>query len=221
MIESTEFSPHKIRIEVPRRLTMLRPSPFPETRLSLLGTLRGADPANASWRRFFELYAPSVFRVARRMGLNMADADDVVQQVMVAVSAHIGRFEPDEHRGRFRHWIRAITANKVSDCFRRRAGQPATLAGDDAKLPAVIDVEQLWAEEWYLQDLQECLRKIEREVAPKRYEAFQLYALGGVSAEETARRCDMTRAHVYVIRNQIIRRLRELFDELHADETES
>ena len=199
---------------------MLRPKPSPETRPSLLGALKGSNAGDADWRRFFEAYAPSVFRVARKHGLTVPDADDVVQQVMVAVSAHISRFDPDSNRCRFRHWIRVITTNKVTDTFRRHAARPTEQIGDCDKI-AGPEVNQLWNDEWYLQDLQACLRTIAYEISPKRFEAFQLYVLKGVSAAETARRLNMTANHVYVTRSMVIRRLRQLFDQLHNGDADA
>ncbi len=195
---------------------MMRPRPFPETRPSLLGALKRSDVGDADWRRFFEAYAPSVFRVARKHGLTVHDADDVVQQVMVAVSAHIGRFDPDVNRCRFRHWIRVITTNKVTDTFRRQATRPTEPLGDGDSAVAP-ELDRLWDEEWYLQDLQACLHKVEDEISPRRFEAFSLYTLKGVSAAETARRLNMTANHVYVTRTLVVRRLRQLFNKLQDE----
>ncbi len=195
---------------------MLRPGPFPDTRPSLLGALKGSDAGDADWRRFFEAYAPSVFRVARKQGLAVQDADDIVQQVMVAVSAHIGRFDPDTNRCRFRHWIRVITTNKVTDIFRRRATLRTESIGNREEF-AEPEVDRLWDEEWHLQDLQACLRKLEYEISPKRFEAFKLYVLKGVSAAETAEQLNMSPNHVYVTRTLVIRRLRQLFNQLHDE----
>ena len=44
--------------------------------------------------------------------------------------------------------------------------------------------------------------------------AFELYVLKGVSAKETGKRLGMTRAHVYVTRSQVVRRIRVLMEEL-------
>jgi DNA-directed RNA polymerase specialized sigma24 family protein len=58
----------------------------PQTRLSLLVRLR--DPRDAqAWGDFVELYAPLVYRQARRAGFQDADAADVTQDVFRAVAA--------------------------------------------------------------------------------------------------------------------------------------
>ena len=167
--------------------------------------------------RFFEDYAPSVFRVARRRGLSMHDADDVVQQVMVVVSAHINKFDPATYRCRFRHWIRIITNNKVTDVIRRQAARPEIALTIDHE-ETTDELDRIWEEEWYRHDLRHCLERVRYEISPKRFEAFQLYAIDGVSAEETGRRLNMTRTHVYTTRSLVIKRLRELVAELRAKE---
>lgn len=196
---------------------MLRPGPFPDTRPSLIGALQRTKVAGIDWRRFFESYAPSVFRVARRRGLTTHDADDVVQQVMVAVSAHIHKFDPETYRCRFRHWIRLITNNKVTDVIRRQAVRPEVALTPDNEVTA-DDLDRIWEEEWYRHDIRHCLEQVRFEISPKRFAAFQLYALDGISAAETASRLNMTRTHVYTTRSLVIKRLRELIAERRAEE---
>ena len=65
----------------------LMPSP-PETRASLI--LRLPDAADArAWDEFAAVYAPLVYRLARRHGLQPADADDLVQEVLRAVARSV------------------------------------------------------------------------------------------------------------------------------------
>ena len=56
----------------------------PETRPSLLLRLRNPQDEQA-WREFLELYEPLIERLARRRGLQHADARELVQEVLVAV----------------------------------------------------------------------------------------------------------------------------------------
>ena len=51
---------------------------LPDTRHSLLVRLR--DTADqAAWQQFAELYEPAILRLARRQGLQHADAADLTQ----------------------------------------------------------------------------------------------------------------------------------------------
>jgi hypothetical protein len=71
----------------------------PSTRASLLIRLR--DPrGERAWAEFVEIYEPLVLGLARRHGLRGADADDLAQEVFVAVASAIGRWELDPaHHG--------------------------------------------------------------------------------------------------------------------------
>ena len=58
---------------------------FPETRDSLLVQVR--SPANReAWDQFALIYRPVIYRLARRKGLQDADAQDLAQRVLMAVA---------------------------------------------------------------------------------------------------------------------------------------
>ncbi len=62
------------------------------TRKTLLARVK--DPADAvAWRQFHELYAPLLYRYARRKGLTRSDAEEVRDQCMAVVVEKIGGFE--------------------------------------------------------------------------------------------------------------------------------
>ena len=194
---------------------MLRPRDFPETRASLLTSLRDGRKLPA-WREFFERYAPPVYRIALLRGLDKDDADDIVQQVMMSVARHIENFDLDKDRGRFRGWIRKITENKIKDYRRRSAPQADPLSGDCTDQGPSL--EESWEREWRMQDIHRCLEEIAVKLSPRRIEAFRLYVLEGLSASEVSKRVGMTVAYVYVTRTQIIDRIRERMRKLYPDE---
>src|SRR5262249_62174760 len=73
----------------------------PTTRPSLLARLR--DPGDErAWREFAAIYAPLVYRLARRKGLQDADAADLTQDVFRAVAAALLRGGYDPGKGPFR-----------------------------------------------------------------------------------------------------------------------
>lgn len=209
MVQSRDNLRHIIPVRLDR--IMHSGLGFPETRPSLVGQLADLGKSSSDWREFFELYAPSVHRIARRHGLGTHDADDVTQQVMIAVVRYANRFHYDRNKGRFRQWIQRITANKLCDHFRLQKRRPSfvTLC-ETADYACKPGADPLWAEEWHRQDLLLALKQLRDEVSPKRYEAFRLYVIEGVSVEETGRRVGMTNTHVYVTRTQLIKRLRVL-----------
>lgn len=82
------------------------PASPPETRASLILRLQNADDLLA-WEEFVELYAPVVFRAARARGFQAADADNLVQEVLLAVSQSVTKWLERDDRGSFRKWLLA------------------------------------------------------------------------------------------------------------------
>src|SRR5438552_1369435 len=80
----------------------------PQTRASLLVRLRDGHDREA-WRQFVDLYAPLVYGFARRRGLQDADAADLMQDVLRAVSGAAGRLDYDPAKGTFRSWLFTVT----------------------------------------------------------------------------------------------------------------
>ncbi len=193
---------------------MLQTRGFPDTRPSLLATLDDGVQGASAWQEFFERYAPAVYRVARLRGLAEPDADDIVQQVMMAVSSHIGDFTYDRDRGRFRSWVRTIAENKIRE-LARRCRVPAV---DAAALESQPDdrpgAEELWEDQWQVQDMLHCLDQVATDISPRRMTAFRLYALEGVPAAEVAQATGMSVGHVYVTRHLVLNRVRERMEEL-------
>jgi len=76
-------------------------SKIPETRESLLLQMR--DPGNTTaWEQFCAVYRPAMYRLARRRGLQDAEAEDLAQHVMISVTRSIGQWQKDPARGTFR-----------------------------------------------------------------------------------------------------------------------
>ncbi|MCB9855172.1 MAG: sigma-70 family RNA polymerase sigma factor [Phycisphaerales bacterium] len=197
---------------------MLQPKRFPDTRPSLIATLGEGPEGQSAWREFFSRYGPAIYRVARLRGLADEDADDIVQQVMVSISSHIGDFQYDRDRGRFRHWVRTITENKIRQNARR--GQLPVAAETDVSVCADDGptLEDVWDREWQLQDILWCLDQASEDISPRRMEAFRMYAIDGVPANEVAKRLDMSVGHVYVVRHLVLNMIRKRIKKL--DEAE-
>ncbi|GJM18174.1 MAG: hypothetical protein DHS20C14_03870 [Phycisphaeraceae bacterium] len=93
------------------------------------------------------------------------DAEDIVQQTMVSISSHIGDFQYDRDRGRFRNWVRTIAENKIKSAWRRRSTAGMDAAFVEAASDVAPSIEEVWEDEWRIQDLLWCLDQVARVVA--------------------------------------------------------
>lgn len=96
---------------------------------------KAADDKLLSWsaqgdrRAFDEIvvrHGPFVLSVASRITSNSRDAEDIVQDAMVKVWQHAGRFNPK--RAQLRTWLYQIVVNLCID--RRRRKEPESLPDD-------------------------------------------------------------------------------------------
>ncbi len=172
------------------------------TRASLLARLRQPDDAEA-WRQFAEVYTPPMFRYCRRLGLQEADAADVVQEVLAQVAVSVRNFEYDPAVGRFRDWLGAVVRGKLDRFWRKRT--PAPGAAD----PAVPDGDPSWAIEFNSHLLQVALDRIRAGFDTHNWRAFELAWIEDRQAPDVAALLGVPTAQVYVAKSRVLRRLRE------------
>jgi hypothetical protein len=121
----------------------------PETRASLLVKLRDHQNASA-WQDFTDLYTPVIRKTALRMGLQVADVENVVQEVLLAVSQSIDQWLANPLRGSFRGWLSRIAKNKTLDLLTRKATRPESGPSRewDAIPAALSSLSSYWDQEY-------------------------------------------------------------------------
>lgn len=187
--------------------------PFPDTRLSLIARLQG-EPDAAAWSEFVALYRPVVVRLARRRGLQDADADDLAQQVLLAVARAVRRWEPDALRGRFRSWLRRIAENCAVNALTRRPRDRGSGLTEElerlAEIPVPVGEETLELRREYRREVfQWAAREIEGEFQADTWQAFWLTAVQGATIEAAAAQLGKGVGSVYAARSRVMKRLRE------------
>jgi RNA polymerase sigma-70 factor (ECF subfamily) len=200
------------------------------TRHSLLLRLKDWGDQR-SWQDFFETYWQLIYNVAVKAGLGDVEAQEVVQETVLAVAKKISEFKADPAHGSFNAWLMHLTRWRIADQFRRRgkAGQWAHLSAtgkvretsapgsdDTAQTdpinrvpdPEGVQLEHVWNEEWEKSLLTAALEQVKRQVGPKEFQIFDLNALQGLSVEATARTMQVRAASVYVAKHRISRLVR-------------
>jgi RNA polymerase sigma factor (sigma-70 family) len=187
------------------------------TQPSLLLRIRNRSDGDA-WATFDEIYRPILARYARARGLRDADVDDVVQHCMQAVSTHIGSFEYDPARGRFKGWLRTIVNNRVRSLAAKRteaSADTAVMASAEADGEGPEDLfERLWDQE----HLWHCLRRMRAEVEPATFEAFRRYVIEEQPAEAVARDLGLSTGNLYTIKWRLTERLSQHMGRLIGDD---
>ena len=183
------------------------------TRKSLLGRLKDWED-NASWREFFDTYWRLIYGFALRRGLGHDEAQEVVQETVVAVARSIGEFQYDPKVCAFKTWLLNVTRSKIANQFARRARQPAAAGdstGSSGSTPLIHRIpdehsaqgDAAWDEEWQKNLLESAIQRVKRRVSIEQYQMFDLFVLKQWPARDVARTLGVTIGHVYVAKHRI------------------
>lgn len=185
-----------------------------ETSLSLLERLRHS-PENESWNRLSELYTPLILAWLRRYEVQDSDARDLVQEVLLAVSTDLGKFEHRGQPGAFRGWLKAILVNRLRKFWRARDRRPQP-RGDsdwDTRLAQLDDpssaISQIWNREHDQYVLRQLMVLVEPHFEPQTWKAFCRVALEGEKPEVVAQQMGISRNAVCLAKSRALRRLRQ------------
>jgi RNA polymerase sigma-70 factor (ECF subfamily) len=197
-------------------------NPDDRTGSTLWSLLRAPDDQEA-WRAFVNRYRPRLEEWCRRWRVPPADADVVVQDVLVLLAGKIRTFAYDPRKGSFRGWLRTLTHHAWAD-YRDGQYRGRGAGGSDAlrQLQAVAardDLEQRLAEAFDLELWEEAQARVRLRVAPTTWEAFRLLALEGVSGAEAAAQLGVKVAAVFVSRSRVQKLLEQEVRDLQGEES--
>jgi RNA polymerase sigma-70 factor (ECF subfamily) len=182
------------------------------TNPTLLSKLRRAPRDQLAWQDFVARYSPLVQEWCRHWGLQRADADDVLQNVLLELSRQMSRFEYDPS-GSFRGWLKTVTYRAWCDFLERRRRDVGS--GDSVVLQLLHSVEardnflKQFEEEWDRELLAEAMQAVHRRVQAHTWEAFRLMTHENLSGPEVAARLGMKVGAVWVAKSKVQRMLLE------------
>jgi RNA polymerase sigma-70 factor (ECF subfamily) len=194
----------------------------PSTRASLLLRLRDSQDHEA-WMEFVSLYEPVIYRLLRRHGLQDADAQEVMQDLLMAVSRSIDRWDPAKERGSFRGWLRQVARNLVINWLKQRQRRETAAGGSDILamlngLPGDSGPESAeFEQELRRALLQRAAEEVRAEVQPATWQAFWETGVVGTSPADAAQKLGMTAGAVRVAKCRVLARLRAAVDKMGDD----
>ncbi len=179
---------------------------------SLIERVKAQD--QDAWRRLVRLYGPLVDFWIRRTGLlQPADANDLFQDVFLAVARAVGRFSKDRPGDSFRGWLRTITRSKVADHHRQRGFEFRAAGGSDAqqRFEELADSPPDETDE----SNEICalrFRAVEMlrgQFEEKTWRAFWRVTVEGHAVKDVASDLRVTPSAVRLAKSRVLRRLRE------------
>ena len=200
-------------------MTDLLPEPgtdsFLPTRQSLLSRLRDCQD-QAGWREFFDSYWRLVYNVARKAGLQDAEAQDVVQNTFIYLTRKMPNFRYDPARGSFKSWLRVVTRSRIGVYRRREKADEKfirePLPGLSDELtdpleeipdPAGDALDEVWQREWEENLLQTALRRVRARVSAQQLLIFRLASKEDLSLNQVAKKLHVSLPQVYLARHRV------------------
>jgi RNA polymerase sigma-70 factor (ECF subfamily) len=194
----------------------------PATSPSLLIRLRDHGD-HAAWSQFVAIYQPLIHRFARKHGLQDADAADLTQEVLRAVSGAIERLDYDPRRGTFRAWLFTVVRNTLCNFVKRRrrqvqgSGDTGVQESLDQQPGPIDEPEAEWDREYERRLFSWAAEQVRGSVQPATWQAFWRTAVEGESGQEVARALGMSVAAVYLAKSRVMVRLKEQIRQLQLE----
>lgn len=196
----------------------------PETRETLIRRLPNAADAEA-WEVFVHIYEPLLFRLACGRGMQQADAEDFVQEVLAAVAEGIDRWVADENRGSFRAWLFRIASNLAVNFLTRPKHQ--RLGSGDSRIARLLeeqpargsDSSELFLKEYRRELFRWAAERVREQVSESQWMVFWLTSVEERPIADVAREFGMSAGSVYIARSRVTKRIRDKIRE-HEEQTQ-
>ena len=191
------------------------------TRPSLLNRLKDTQD-HQSWQEFDDLYRKLIFGFALKAGLTETEAQEVVQETLIAAAKNLPEFRYDPKVYSFKTWLLNLSQWRVQDQLRKRqsptAPNPARPSADDTARTATIErvpdpaggqLDTIWDNEWQTTLLEAALEKVKAQVDSKQWQMFDLYVLKEWPVKDVAKALGVSVGRIYLVKHRIGRLLKK------------
>lgn len=183
------------------------------TRESLLSRLRDAGD-DRSWREFFDRYWQLIFGLAKRRGLSHDEAQEALQETLIALAKTMPQFRYDPAKCSFKSWLRHLAEKKIADQFRRRdrrgplVSLDAEFEGEANLADMIADAaapppDEAWDRAWEENLLRLALDRVRDRANPLHFQVFHRIVAQGFPASEVAHTLEMSLPQVYLARHRV------------------
>jgi RNA polymerase sigma-70 factor (ECF subfamily) len=185
--------------------------------VSLVERVQRDEPG--AWSRLVSYLGPLVWVPCRKY-LHSSDVtedyEDVLQDVLAAVSSHVKEFDRARPGATFRGWVWTITKRKIADFNRKKRAEPQAVGGTTARdriqqLPEVVELPdgEPSPETVDVILVQQALEAIRGDFSPSTWEAYRLTVVERLSSAEVAARVGTTKQAVRQGNRRVRARLRD------------
>jgi RNA polymerase sigma-70 factor, ECF subfamily len=160
----------------------------------------------------FERHASNLFRIARRILRNEAEAEDAVQQIFLDVFRSIQQFDPE--KGSFKTWLLLFAYHRIFNCRRSLAANRFFDTDPfDELLPAMFPSTE-GPPGYSLPEMSVLVEQVLSALQPRQRRTIELVYYEGLTAEEVSKRTGET---VRVVRHNLYRGLEKLRKALYGN----
>jgi RNA polymerase sigma-70 factor (ECF subfamily) len=197
-------------------------SEFPETRSTLIAQVRSPENREA-WDQFVMLYRPVIYRMARKRGMQDADAQDLAQAVLVRILGSIDRWEKTDPNVGFRHWLSRVAKNTILTAL-TKSTKDAAIGGTDIQdllnIQPEVDpgIEREFALEYLREKYHRAAATVQSDVDAVTWQAFELSVVKARPCNQVAELLNKPIGTIYAARSRVMRRLREQVAQVESND---
>jgi len=198
---------------------------------------------DAGWEEFHRTYHGLLVGVARRAGLNENEAQEAMQDTLIAVARKMPEFRYQRGKDSFKGWLLQIMRWKITDQFRKRATEAerrltvedhssegrsdagSSDAGKAARVATLAEISDpalnldvIWDAEWQRHLLARALARVKRQVKPEQYAIYHLYVIEERPVAEVRHTLAVSVAQVYLAKHRVSAALKKELQRLKKTE---
>ncbi|MEQ8788704.1 MAG: sigma-70 family RNA polymerase sigma factor [Pirellulaceae bacterium] len=192
-----------------------------ETNTSLVRRVR--DPQDSeSWREFVTIYQPLLLNFVRKRGPQDAEAEAIVQEVLVSLWNKLPEFELDHSKGRFRGWLWRVTRNTVLSFYRARQRDVRLKDEYRQQLDSFEATDPDEPDEDFVMEQRRrvlgfAIERVRGKTQPRTWSCFEMHILKHLPAQEVAEELDMKVNAVYTNASRVLSKVRDFCQDYDED----